>query len=163
MRRGSFFVSLLFFSTLLWAAADPLKRVAKELADDISRHGPTRVAVLAVPHHDNHYSDGPFLVSEQMATYLAMDKRLKVIERNHIVQILGELRLSETGLMDPKSARRIGEVLGADVIVTGTLIDLDNQKTELNARALLSGSGRIIGASRTLLDRSWEGRPTLGW
>jgi len=154
---------LLLLCSRLFAVSDPLKKVATEIAEGVSRQGRLKVAVLAVPQHDNHYSDGPSIVSERLATYLAMDKRVTVLERNHILQILSELKLSETGLLDPKSTQRIGEVLGADIIVTGTLIDLDNHKTELNARALFSGTGRVVAASRALLNRDWAGRPGLEW
>lgn len=142
-------------------ADDPLKKVAAELADGIAKVKDAHVAVLAVPHHDSHPSEGPFVVSERLATFLVMDKRLSVLERNHIVQILDELHLSETGVLDLKSAQRVGQALGANVIVTGTLIDLEKKKSELNVRALYADTGQIIAASRTTLDQNWQSRPML--
>ena len=162
MKKWILVLPLLFLPGILIAAPDPLEKVAKELADGIGTQRQAKVAVVGIAHHDNHKSDGPALVSERLTTYLAKDKRFHVVERNQIAQILSELRLSETGLINRASAKRIGEGLGADVIVTGTLIDLGNQKTELNARALFSGTGRVIAASRTLLDRTWLGRRNLG-
>jgi curli biogenesis system outer membrane secretion channel CsgG len=146
----------LFLAGAAQAAPDPMKRVAAELADALSRQKGARVAVLSVPHHDNRMSEGPQMISERLTTYLVMDKRIHVLERNHIVQLLKELHMSETGLVDPASAKRIGEVLGADVIVTGTLIDLDGNQSEINVRALVADSGRVVAASRAVLERNWE-------
>lgn len=162
-QQHALFFGLLLIPNFVCAEADPLRKIADELARGISRARTAKVAVLAVPHHDQHLSDGPFMVSERLATYLAKDKRVSILERNHIVQILSELHLSETGVLDPKTAKRIGDVLGADVIITGTLIDLDNGKSEINVRALYSNNGRVIAASRGLLDRTWDGRPVLSW
>lgn len=75
--------------------------------------------------------------------------------------VLEELHLSETGLLDTKATKRIGQALGSDVIVTGTLIDLNKQKTELNSRGLLVDNGRIVTASRAMLNRTWDSVSSL--
>ena len=48
-------------------------------------------------------------------------KGLKVLDRDHFEQILSEQELNERGLIDPSSAKRIGMLLAADAIVTGTV------------------------------------------
>lgn len=154
---------ILLFCPLAHAETDPLRKAAQELADDLSRMKGIKIAVLALPHHDTHASDGPLFVSERVATYLVADRRLRVLERNHVTQLMEELHLSETGTLDLTTAKHIGEVLGADVIVTGTLIDLDARKTEINVRGLMAESGRVVAARRALVDRTWESRPMLAW
>ncbi len=44
-----------------------------------------------------------------------------VIERDRMDQILEELKLSQTGLVDESQAVQVGKMLGADAIVTGTV------------------------------------------
>src|SRR5688572_13841476 len=109
MKRGFLILFTLFTSGLLHSEPDPLRKVASELAGGIFRQGKVKVAVLAVPYHDHRRSEGPFMVSERLATYLVKDKRLSILERSHITQILSELHLSETGVLDPKTTKRIGE------------------------------------------------------
>lgn len=158
--------SLVFMALLLpgslGAGSDPLKKVSHELAEAIARQSEVRVGVWALPYYDNFPSEGPFLVSERIATHLAADRRFRVVERNRMTELLRELHLSQSGLLDARTAKLLGKILGAEVIVTGTLIDVDDGRTEINARGLLSGTGRIVAASRAVMARTWEGRKTLG-
>jgi len=163
MRKFLLLLTFLIVPRILPAVVDPLRKVADDLANDLRRHPNKKIAVLDVPYNDNHFSEGPYLLSEKLANYLAKDRRLTILERNQISPMLGEMHLSASGVLDPKTAKKIGEVLGADVIVTGTLIDLDEGKTEINVRGLLVGNGRVIAASRGLLDRTWKSRPRLQW
>ncbi len=156
-------ISSLIWPPFLSAGSDPLKSCAQELADGLSQRKNIRVAVLAIPYFDNHSSEASFIVSDLLTTYLAKDKRLVVLERDQIVQALKEIHLSETGVFASNGVKRLGEMLGADAIVTGTLIDIDGHKTEINVRSVLSENGRIISASRALLERSWDTRSVLQW
>ncbi len=140
---------------------DPLKRVAAELSAGIRKQGKVQVAVLALPHHDDRESDGPFMVSEKLAGFLAAEKNFPVVERHHIVQVLEELHLSETGVLDPSSAKIIGDTLGAAIIVTGTLINLPHGECEVNARALRSDTGLVVAASRTIVQQTWASKRSL--
>lgn len=144
----------------LFAEMD-LKQVAAALASKIHKQGSVKVAVLTLPHHDNHLSDGPLEISEKLACALATNKKIVVVERHKLNQVLQEMHLAESGMIDPQTTKSIGQALGADVIVTGTLINLPNDKCEVNTRALLANSGRIIAAERTLIDRTWSDRRSL--
>jgi len=154
-------VILFLFPSFLFAEADPLKSIAQELAGGLSGKKNLKVAVLAVPYFDNRSSVGPTAVSEKLETLLVLDKRISVLDRHHVVQLLEEQHLSETGILDVRSTQRMGKLLGADIIITGTLIDLDDERTELNVRCLSPESGRIVTASRGILSRTWGGKPKL--
>lgn len=145
------------------ATSFALRKVAKELADGIGSSKNLQVAVFIIPYYDRHASDGPMLVSEQLEAYLASETSLRLVERQRVASLLEEFHLSDTGLLDSNSTRLLGKMLGADIIVTGTLIDIENGKTEINARGIVASTGRIIAASRALLDRTWETRRTLEW
>lgn len=160
MKRSFLTIALLFLSLQANAKTDPLKKVAAELGDGISRYKGARVAVLAAPFHDQRRSDEPFAISERLTAYLVMDKRLSVLERQHTIQLLSEMHLSETGLLNSNATQRLGKALGADVIVTGTLIDLGRGKIDVNMRGLLAESGRIIATSHVMLDLTHMNRFT---
>ncbi|MCG3205067.1 MAG: hypothetical protein KCHDKBKB_01784 [Elusimicrobia bacterium] len=151
----------IFMSLPCLQAEMSLKKVAAELAAQIRKQGPTTVAVLALPHHDNHKSDGPMTISEILASNLAADNKFTVVERHKLNQALSELRLSTTGMIDPQTAKAIGQMLGAEVIVTGTLINLPDDMCEVNVRALLAKNGRVIAAERTTLERTWKDKRVL--
>lgn len=45
----------------------------------------------------------------------------KIVDRNHIRQVLGEIRLSEKGLITAATAMHAAQLIGADLLVTGTV------------------------------------------
>lgn len=158
-RRGIIrLFAVLFFAPPLiaWAEPDGFKKVAFDLAQGLKKNPKKLVAVLTLPQANNTMSEGSYVVSDRLASELARDKQLSVLERHHMAQVLSEYRLSETGLVDTKATKRLGQVLGADIIVTGTLIDLNRFQSELNVRGLHAGTGIIMAASRGFIDRVWE-------
>jgi TolB-like protein len=149
----------LSLTTLCHAGADPFKKIAKDLSREIKHLKEPRVALLAFPYHDDKESSGSSIVSERLTTHMAGIKGVRVVERSLIKKVLEEQHLSETGVIDPSSAQKLGKVLGVNVIVTGTLIDLDDGRTEVNARALKAETGEVMAATRSLIKRSWSDRP----
>src|SRR5207248_8214277 len=49
------------------------------------------------------------------------------------------------------------KVLGVAVLVTGTLNDVSEGNTEINARAIDADTGRILSAGQALVARTWGG------
>lgn len=141
-------------SFIINAETDPIAKIANELSKNLSKYSDKKIAILSIPYCDRHKSETPEVISEKLTLYLAENKHLSVLDRHNIIQILNELHLSETGLVDQSSAKNFGQALGADIIVTGTLIDLDDDKTEVNIRGFLTENGRILAASRTTIDTS---------
>jgi hypothetical protein len=120
-----------------------------------------RVGLLAFPYHDGRISSGSSIVCERLTTYLVATKGLRVVERRLVQKLLEEQKLNETGVIDPTTARKMGQVLGVDILVTGTLIDLENGNTEVNARALKSDTGEVVSAAHAVIDRTWTVAPRV--
>ncbi len=140
-------------------AADGLTRAAKQLAKGAASLPEKKIAVLAFPYHNGKLSSGSSILSERLTTDLVGKGKIRVIERRLIEKILQEKHLSETGALDPKTIKAIGAVLGADAIVTGTLIDVNDEKTEVNARMIEVESGEVLSAAQATVERSWTDRP----
>ncbi len=132
--------------------------MAKDLAPGIRSLEKPKVALLAFPYHDGRESNGSSIVSERLTTQMAELKGMRIVERALIAKIMEEHHLSASGLIDPTSAKKWGKILGVDVIVTGTLIDLNNGKTEVNARALNTETGEVVAATRALVEKIWNDR-----
>ncbi|MCB4756493.1 MAG: CsgG/HfaB family protein [Elusimicrobia bacterium] len=163
-KRTLYFLILqivLLFQVKSEAALDPLKKMAKELSGPIRKLEKPRVGLLAFPHHDNRTSSGSTIVCERLTTYLATIPGVHVVERRLIVKLLEEQRMQEMGVIEPRTAKKLGQILGVDVIVTGTLIELNDNKVEVNARAIMSETGAIISARRTVITKTWMDRPRL--
>jgi len=48
-------------------------------------------------------------------------KRFKLVERKDLQKVLSELELQLSGLVDDANAAKVGQFLGADILVAGTL------------------------------------------
>jgi hypothetical protein len=140
-------------------SAAPLDSLAKKLAAGASALGNKKIAVLTFPYHDEKISSGSRLISERLTTCLVGQKGVRVLERNLIGELLKERRLAESGIIDPRSLKAIGKIFDADAIVTGTLIDLPNDKTEINARLIRTDTGEVLSAGRVTVERTWNDAP----
>lgn len=62
----------------------------------------------------------------QLTDYLNQSKRVQVVERALMDKLLEELNLGSSELADPQTALRLGRVLAAKLIGTGSLLNLPN-------------------------------------
>ena len=85
-------------------------------------------------------------LAEMIITDLSQVKSLKVVERIQIQALLDELKLSQSGLVDPKSAPQVGKLLGAGKITTGSFLDLDQEKMRLDAAVAETENGKLIAS-----------------
>ncbi len=84
-------------------------------------------------------------VQEDVTTALVNSGQFNVVERLKLKSILEELELSQTGIIDSKSAKQAGKLLGADVILTGTLA-ATGEKWNVNLRIVNTATGLIVAA-----------------
>lgn len=90
------------------------------------------IAIMAVadfknlsPNRSWNYMEAalPDLISVNLLKY----PEFKVIERKRLQDVLQELHLPSTGIVDPVSAQRIGKILGANIMVLGSITQLGEQ------------------------------------
>ncbi|MCG3205992.1 MAG: hypothetical protein KCHDKBKB_02718 [Elusimicrobia bacterium] len=139
--------------------ATSLDGLSKSLLKGASSLKSKKIAVLALPYHDGRVSSGSSIVSERLTTLLVGKRGVHLVERRLIQQLLAEKKLNETGIIDQENLRKIGNVLDVEAIITGTLIDLKNDKTEINARLIQVDSGEVLSAGQEIIERSWSDSP----
>ncbi|MBI4541861.1 MAG: tetratricopeptide repeat protein [Gemmatimonadetes bacterium] len=66
-------------------------------------------------------------MAQLVVTDLAKSRQVRVLERERMQAILSEMRLSEEGRADPRTALRSGRMLRAARVVQGTLADRDEE------------------------------------
>ncbi|MCX5828495.1 MAG: hypothetical protein NTV58_10920 [Deltaproteobacteria bacterium] len=74
-------------------------------------------------------------VSEIMRTALVSNQNYRVVERAQINKALSEQKFQKSGIIDDKSAVEIGKVLGADLIIVGSVVKIGNAYT-INSRMI---------------------------
>jgi len=111
-----------------------------------------RIALTEFPDLKGKSSDLGKHISEELETRLLNQEQAHVVERGRMQQVMKEQRLGASQAVDDDTAAHIGKLLGAGIIVVGTISDLGTQ-VKVNARLIDTSSGEAIGASSITLSR----------
>jgi len=82
---------------------------------------------------------------ESLTTGLVESGHFNVVERKIIKTVLQELQLGASGLTDPQSANKVGKLVNADIILTGTFADMGGV-WNANLRLINVSTGVIVSA-----------------
>ncbi|HQR47137.1 MAG TPA: CsgG/HfaB family protein [Thermoanaerobaculia bacterium] len=113
-----------------------------------------RVAVIEFKNKVSGWSWGWYHAGEQtqdmFVTELVKRGSYRVIEREQLAHIMQEKGLALSGDLDPKTAMKVGKLLGVEYIITGALTELGAQKTGASVPGgLLRGLPSInVGTSK---------------
>jgi curli biogenesis system outer membrane secretion channel CsgG len=133
-----------------------------------------RVAILEFKNKASHYSwnwyDAGRGAQDMLVTELVKSGKYRVIEREQLAAIMREKNLSLSGDIDPRTAVKIGKMLGVEYLIAGAVTELGvtdrganvpggllrglpsvnvrSQKAEaaLDARAFSTTTGEIVWA-----------------
>ena len=84
-------------------------------------------------------------VQEDVTTALVNSGQFNVVERAKLKSVLEELQMAQAGLIDPASVKQVGKLLGADIILTGTLAPTGDE-WNVNLRVINTETGLIAAA-----------------
>jgi len=85
-------------------------------------------------------------MADMLVTALVESKKFMVIERKQLAQIMAEQGMGMSGLVTPQSAAKVGKLLGAELIVTGSVSEFGTQKNRVGG-GLSALSGLNLGLS----------------
>ncbi|MHB0935531.1 MAG: CsgG/HfaB family protein [Armatimonadota bacterium] len=85
-------------------------------------------------------------VAEDLSTSL-LKSDFTVIERGQLDKVLKELKIQDSGMIDPDTALKIGQLTGCDIVMVGSISDR-GQFIVINARFLETATGKTIAAER---------------
>jgi TolB-like protein len=85
-------------------------------------------------------------VTDLLFAELVAEPALMLIEREDIRKLLDEQELNLTGLANPATANRVGQLTGAKLLITGSVIRVDNA-LYLVAKIIGAETSRVLGAS----------------
>ncbi len=136
-----------------------LLKEMNKLACDQS--GPTEITTIAVMEFDNHsigeYQEKLGSLAKGLADFFEHDfskiSTLRVVERDKIDFILKEIELQQSGAVDVATAVKVGKILGAQLMVFGSITQLDDNNTRMVVRAVKVETSEIVAS----VDK--EGKP----
>jgi TolB-like protein len=91
-------------------------------------------------------------LQEKLFTDL-VQKGMQVVERDQLERVLKEQKLGYSGLINLNSAKKVGELLGAEGMVLGTISDLGNS-VSVNARLVDLENGNSLAAAEVDLPKT---------
>ena len=113
--------------------------------DPVLKKGARRVAAVLPFATDEGDEDLGRAAGSFMESRLAGNPGLKLVERARVDDIVKELALQKSALVDKSSAVRAGKLLGAALIVTGGIVRAGADLV-VSARVIDAKTGEILGA-----------------
>lgn len=90
-------------------------------------------------------------ISESMITHLSQ-KNYQIVERKLLDPIFQEVSFQETGLAGDSARIKIGQFLGADYILVGT-IKIEKEELLINSRVINISNGIIVSSGQTIFPK----------
>ncbi len=85
-------------------------------------------------------------VSDLVFANLVANPELFLVDREDLTKIIQELELSQSALVNPREANRVGYLTGAKILVTGSVLQV-GEKMYLIAKVIGTETSRVVGAS----------------
>lgn len=86
-------------------------------------------------------------LADMLITDLGNVGSLQIVERDRLNQVLGELKLSTSKFIDPKTAQRLGKGLAAEYIMTGGYL-LAADTLRIDVRVIAVATGKVAASEK---------------
>jgi hypothetical protein len=121
----------------------PEDALASWVEENLGKLPGKTLMVVPFPYIDGVKSVEGALISERVVAKLTEHGLARIVERDKLDAIMSEQKLSVSGLVEPGAGVRVGKLLGANGILTGSVTDL-GEKIELHTRLLNVETAQIV-------------------
>ncbi|MCS7042072.1 MAG: CsgG/HfaB family protein [Bryobacteraceae bacterium] len=126
-----------------------IRTMAETMAESILQSGKKTIAVVDFTDLQGNVTElGRFLAEEFSVALARSGRGFEVADRTHLRAILAEHKLASTGLIEPATARRLGQLAGVEVLVTATLTPF-GESVRLAVKGLDTATAKVILAAAT--------------
>jgi len=149
-------ISMLFAAALPLHAqktlGDGIKELSTQISTSAAKQQKQKIAVLPFRELEGQPTVLGTYLAEELVTNLFQLGNFEIVERQLLDKVLGELKVEQSGAIDPSTAKEIGRVTGVDAIVTGSITDLQSF-VGVNCRLIDTTTGKIFGAAQTKITK----------
>lgn len=138
-----------------------LTNLTDQIIVSLSQKQKSKIAVVEFSDINGEISRFGRYIAEELITRLYRTGKFDVIERQLLNKVMAEHRLNLSGVVDPESAREIGNILGADAIATGSVTDLGTT-VKINARLISTETGQLISVAAVKITKNMTIQNLLG-
>ena len=151
------------FGPITWADGGTYRFIAASMASAAEDKHKRRVAGIGFFTEAGRASRACAIVTARLTSELASRPGLETIERGRLAEAMQGQTAGRNGIVDPAKLKKLGTAMGADAVVAGTLIELDDNKIEVYTRLLDVKDGRILKAITTTIRKDWKEQKRDGW
>lgn len=130
-----------------------LDYLADRITSDMWQHRIQYIAVSDFTDLNGSISELGIFVSEELLTRFHDNQTLKIVERRLLDKVLEEHQLGLTGLLDERSVKKLGKILGVDAICAGIITDL-RATFKINARMIAVETGQVFAVASAEVDKN---------
>ena len=145
------------------AAKGPYHFMASTMASAAKSKQKRRLAVIGFFTESGRTNRSCDIVTARLTSELASKAGLEIIDRGQLDGAMRGRTAGRNGIVDAATIKKIGSTLGAEAVVTGTLIELDDRKLEVYTRLLDTKDGRILKALTTTVRKDWKEEKKSDW
>jgi TolB-like protein len=139
-----------------------LKPLVDEVVAGAEQAGVMRLTVADFADLQGRTTELGRFVAEELGTSLVLAKaKFGVIDRANLRTILAEHKLSMSGLVNPNTAKKLGEIAGVDGIVTGTITPLGDS-VRITVKVIATDTAMVVAAARSDVARTSAVEELLG-
>lgn len=139
-----------------------INNLSSAMAEKIAKADKNRVAVVDFTDLQGNVTEfGRFIAEEFSVALASAGKGFTVIDRTHLQSILKEHELSQTGLIDPQTARELGKITGVEALITGTITPF-GENVRLAIKILDTTTAEVIDAQRGNIPKTQAIEELLG-
>jgi len=125
-----------------------ITELATQITTSAKQEEKQRIAVLPFHELDGQPTILGTYLAEELVTKLFQLGNFKIVERQLLDKVMGELRIQRSGAIDPATAKEIGRIAAVGAIVTGSITELGTH-VAVNCRLIDTTTGEVFGAAQT--------------
>jgi len=89
------------------------------------------------------------MIAEMFTTEVVNNNSFKIVEREQLNKVLGELQIGQSGVLDTTDAQKLGKILGAGAIIAGSVMKMGD-RLRIDSRIIQVETGIIVSAERRI-------------
>ncbi|MEW6001964.1 MAG: FlgO family outer membrane protein [Nitrospirota bacterium] len=139
---------LLSHSNISMAYEKEIKSISSTVSESIVKSGKKTIAVVDFTDLQGNVTElGRFLAEELSVDLTTTAQGFEVIDRTHLKNILAEHKLSISGLVDPNTVKKLGQIAGVDAIITGSVTPFGDS-IRATVKVIATDTAKMIGAAK---------------
>ena len=136
---------ILFLMQPAFSQGPVVDSLSAKLSEIAIRSGRKTLAVVDFTDLQGCVTELGRYMAEDVSVALVNDaKGFEVIDRTNLKVLMQEHKLASTGIIDPATARQLGQVAGVDTLITGTIAPLSDS-VHVSVKVLDTETAKMLG------------------